>query len=70
MLAAGVLDGVVGNNGDSHVVKGKVSKTTNSVTTEEVNPATGETITTRRELDEYRVTIKVLERSGTIRELT
>ncbi len=69
MVAAGVLDGVVGNNGDSHVVKGKVTKVTNSSVAEEVNPESGETVVTRRELDEYRVTIKVLERSGTIREL-
>jgi len=69
MLAAGVLDGVVGNNGDSHVVKGKVTKTSNTTTTEETNPETGETTTTHRELYEYRVTVKVLQKSGEIREL-
>lgn len=70
MLAAGVLDGVVGSNGDSHVVKGKVSKNARISVSEEINPETGETVTTSRQLDEYRITIKVLERSGTIRELT
>jgi hypothetical protein len=70
MLAAGVLDGVMGSNGDSHVVKGKVRKNARTSVSEEINPDTGGTVTTSRQLDEYRVTIKVLERDGTIRELT
>ena len=60
----------MGSNGDSHVVKGKVSKNAKTSVSEEINPETGETVTTSRQLDEYRVTIKVLERGGTIRELT
>jgi tRNA1(Val) A37 N6-methylase TrmN6 len=64
LLAAGKLDGVVGENADRHVVKGKVTKVTSKV--EEYK---GDVLELR-ELDRYVVTIKIMNRNGEIRELT
>ena len=64
LLAAGKLDGVVGEGPDRHVVKGKVTKVVSKV--EEYK---GEVLE-QRELDRYVVSIKVLNRNGEIRELT
>ncbi len=64
LLAAGKLDGVIGEGPDRHVVKGKVSKIVSKV--EEYK---GDVLE-QRELDHYVVSIKVLDRNGEIRELT
>ncbi len=64
LLAAGKLDGVVGEGTDRHVVKGKVTKVVSRV--EEYK---GDVLE-QRELDRYVVSIKVLDRNGEIRELT
>ncbi len=64
LLAAGKLDGVVGEGADRHVVKGKVSKIVSKV--EEYK---GDVLE-QRELDRYVVSIKILNRNGEIRELT
>jgi len=64
LLAAGKLDGVVGEGMDRHVVKGKVTKVGSKV--EEYK---GDVLE-ERELDRYVVSIKILNRSGEIRELT
>jgi hypothetical protein len=64
LLAAGKLDGVVGEGADRHVVKGKVTKVVSKV--EEYK---GEVLE-QRELDRYLVSIKILNRNGEIRELT
>lgn len=64
LLAAGKLDGVVGEGADRHVVKGKVTKVVAKV--EEYK---GEVVE-QRELDRYVVSIKILNRNGEIRELT
>jgi hypothetical protein len=64
LLAAGKLDGVIGEGDDRHVVKGKVSKVVSKV--EEYK---GDVLELR-ELDRYVVSIKVLDRNGEIRELT
>ena len=63
LLAAGKLDGVVGEGLDRHVVKGKVTKVVSKV--EEYK---GDVLE-QRELDRYVVSIKVLDRNGNIREL-
>jgi tRNA1(Val) A37 N6-methylase TrmN6 len=64
LLAAGKLDGVVGEGADRHVVKGKVTKVVSKV--EEYK---GDVLE-QRELDRYVVSIKILNRNGEIRELT
>ena len=64
LLAAGKLDGVVGDGPDHHVVKGKVTKVVSKV--EEYK---GDVLE-QRELDRYVVSIKILNRNGEIRELT
>ena len=64
LLAAGKLDGVIGEGADRHVVKGKVSKVVSKV--EEYK---GDLLE-QRELDRYVVSIKILNRNGEIRELT
>jgi tRNA1(Val) A37 N6-methylase TrmN6 len=64
LLAAGKLDGVVGEGDDRHVVKGKVTKVVSKV--EEYK---GDVLE-QRELDRYVVSIKILNRNGEIRELT
>ena len=58
LLAAGKLDGVVGEGPDRHVVKGKVTKVVSKV--EEYK---GDVLE-QRELDRYVVSIKVLDLSG------
>ncbi|MBI5250737.1 MAG: class I SAM-dependent methyltransferase [Desulfomonile tiedjei] len=64
LLAAGKLDGVVGEGPDRHVVKGKVTKVVSRV--EEYK---GDVLE-QRELDRYVVSIKIMNRNGEIRELT
>lgn len=64
LLAAGKLDGVVGEGVERHVVKGKVTKVVSKV--EEYK---GD-ILEQRELDRYVVSIKILNRNGQILELT
>jgi tRNA1(Val) A37 N6-methylase TrmN6 len=64
LLAAGKLDGVVGDGPDRHVVKGKVTKVVSKV--EEYK---GDVLE-QRELDRYVVSIKILNRNGEIRGLT
>ena len=64
LLAAGKLDGVIGEGDDRHVVKGKVTKIVSKV--EEYK---GDVLE-QRELDRYVVSIKILNRNGEIRELT
>lgn len=64
LLAAGKLDGVVGTGGDRHLVKGSVRKITTVL--QEIK---GEVLE-ERELDQYVVSIKILNRHGEIRELT
>ena len=63
MLANGCLDGVVGEEADRHVVKGKVQKVV--IKHEEQSQGTTEI----RELDQYQVSIKVLTMDGEIRAL-
>ena len=63
MLANGCLDGVVGEEADRHVVKGKVQKVV--IKHEEQSQKTTEI----RELDQYQVSIKVLTMDGEIRAL-
>lgn len=64
LLAAGKLDGVVGEGADRHVVKGKVTKVISKA--EEYK---GDVLE-QRELDRYVVSIKILDCNGQIRELT
>jgi tRNA1(Val) A37 N6-methylase TrmN6 len=64
LLAAGKLDGLVGEGADRHVVKGKVTKVVSKV-----EQYKGEVLE-ERELDRYVVSIKILNRNGEIRELT
>lgn len=64
LLAAGKLDGLVGSGNDRHVVKGKVRKTTTKV------QAWKDDVLEERELDRYVVSIKILNGSGQIKELT
>jgi SAM-dependent methyltransferase len=63
MLANGCLDGVVGQGNDRHVVKGKVQKIVR--TYQEQNEGTIE----EREIDQYRVSIRILTTDGEIRTL-
>jgi hypothetical protein len=64
LLAAGKLYGIVGQGKDLHLVKGSVRKIT--TVHQEIK---GETLE-ERELDRYVVSIKILDRRGTVRELT
>jgi hypothetical protein len=64
LLAAGKLDGVVGEGSDRHVVKGKVTKVVSKV-----DEYKGD-VMEQRELDRYVVSIKILNCNGEIRELT
>jgi Uncharacterised methyltransferase family (DUF6094) len=64
LLAAGKLDGIIGEGTDLHVVKGKVTKVVSRV--EEYK---GDVLE-QRELDRYVVSIKILDGNGEIRELT
>jgi hypothetical protein len=60
LLANGCLDGIVGQGKDRHIVKGKVEKIINKYT--EVK---GEIIE-ERELEQYKVSIKILKQDGEI----
>jgi hypothetical protein len=64
LLAAGKLDGIVGNGKDLHLVKGSVRKIT--TVHQEIK---GETLE-EHELDRYVVSIKILDRRGIVKELT
>lgn len=63
LLANGYLDGVVGEGDDRHVIRGKVEKITDTY-----NEYNGD-ILIKRELDNYRVSIKLLDREGNITTL-
>jgi len=69
MLAAGVLDGIVGHGEDSHVVKGKVTKGQSVKVHETVDAETGNVTNTTVYTDQYVVSVKLLDRSGQIREI-
>ena len=60
LLANGCLDGIVGEGQDRHIVKGKVEKVINKYT--EYN---GDVLE-ERELETYKVSIKVLKQNGEI----
>jgi hypothetical protein len=63
LLASGLLDGVIGNDEDKHVVRGKVEKVT--TTFEQVKDDCLE----QRELESFRVSIKILKKNGEIMSL-
>ena len=63
LLASGCLDGVVGEGENRHIVRGKVEKV--SHTEQECQ---GDVLI-EREIERYRVSIKVLTRDGEIRNL-
>ena len=63
LLASGCLDGVVGEGEDRHLVRGKVEKITH--TEQEYQ---GDVLV-ERELERYRVSVKVLTRDGEIKYL-
>jgi hypothetical protein len=63
LLASGCLDGTVGTGEDRHVVRGKVEKITHTEQEYE-----GDVIV-EREVERYRVSIKVLTPDGEIRNL-
>jgi len=63
MLANGCLDGVVGEDNDRHVVKGRVQKVVTKY--QEQNESGYE----EREVDRYQVSIKILTLEGEIRVL-
>ena len=63
LLANGCLDGVVGTGINKHIVRGKVEKYTVSV--EECKNKVVET----REMEKYRISIKLLTQDGEIREI-
>lgn len=60
LLANGCLDGIVGQGDDRHIVRGKVEKTT-----VKYSEYKGD-ILEERELDQYKVSIKILKRDGEI----
>jgi len=60
LLANGCLDGVVGEGDDRHVVRGKVEKVVNRYEEYE-----GDTLI-EREVESYRVSIKILKKDGDI----
>jgi len=60
-LANGCLDGVVGEGPDRHIVKGKVEKLTTKFVEEKENGVVEE-----RELERFRVSIKILKQDGEI----
>jgi predicted RNA methylase len=60
LLANGCLDGIVGEGDDMHIVKGKVEKVVNKYT-----ELKGE-VTEERELEQYKVSIKILKQDGEI----
>jgi predicted RNA methylase len=63
LLANGCLDGIVGEGKDMHIVKGKVEKIVNRCT-----ELKGEVIE-ERELEQYKVSIKILKQNGEITTL-
>ncbi len=60
LLANGCLDGIVGQGEDTHVVRGKVEKTVIKFTEQKGD------VTEERELDQYKVSIKILRQDGEI----
>lgn len=60
LLANGCLDGIVGQGQERHIVRGKVEKTT-----AKYSEYKGD-ILEERELDQYKVTIKILKQDGEI----
>lgn len=60
LLANGCLDGIVGEGEDRHIVKGKVEKIVNKYT-----ELKGEVVE-ERELETYKVSIKILKQDGEI----
>ena len=60
ILANGCLDGVVGNDGDRHVVRGRVEKQTYK--REEYK---GDTLI-EREIETYKVSLRILKKDGDI----
>ena len=60
MLANGCLDGIVGSGEDRHIVRGKVEKTVAKFTEQKGD------IIEERELDQYKVSIKILRQDGEI----
>lgn len=60
LLASGCLDGVVGEGEDRHVVRGKVEKVTH------VEQEYHDEALIEREIESYRVSIKVLKKDGDI----
>ena len=60
LLANGCLDGIVGEGEDRHIVKGKVEKVVNKYT-----ELKGEVVE-ERELEQYKVSIKILKQDGEI----
>jgi len=63
LLASGCLDGKVGEGEDRHIVRGKVEKITH--TEQEYQ---GDVLV-EREVERYRVSIKVLTQDGQIKNL-
>ena len=63
LLANGCLDGIVGEGQDRHIVKGKVEKIVNKYT-----ELKGEVVE-ERELETYKVSIKILKQDGEITNL-
>ena len=60
LLANGCLDGIVGQGEDRHIVRGKVEKTVAKFTEQKGD------IIEERELDQYKVSIKILRQDGEI----
>lgn len=63
LLASGCLDGMVGKDEDRHIVRGKVEKVTHTEQEYEGD------VLIQREVERYRVSIKVLTPDGEIRNL-
>jgi hypothetical protein len=63
LLASGLLDGVIGQGEDRHVVRGKVEKV--KTTFEQAK----EDCLEERELESFRVSIKILRKDGEIMSL-
>ena len=63
LLANGYLDGVVGEEQDKHIVRSKVDKITHKY-----NEYKGDAYI-EREVDSYRVSIKILKKDGEIMTL-
>ena len=63
LLANGCLDGIIGQGKDRHIVKGKVEKVVNKYT-----ELKGEVVE-ERELETYKVSIKILKQDGEITTL-